>query len=264
MESPVFYKRNEEPIKNKREREPYRYNGEREILSFIKRNEEEPINNKRKEKSSSFGGKKEKKGKKRKPQTKKKRKKGLMSNEGQVEIVVKEDDDRQSIPTHRGIPEANMVDITLITTETEAQQEFIKTEELYRKYKVWENNLESELSMYRANVPPIEETLEMVGFLEMSSEKKEPIDTRFKLSDSLFAAARVEDVKNVFLWLGASVMMEFSLKEARELLENNIKAALSKMETIRDDLKYLRTQIETSEVNKSRIQIKAMQLVKGT
>ena len=40
----------------------------------------------------------------------------------------------------------------------------------------------------------------------------------FGLSEQIFARAHVKDVTSVALWLGADVMLEYPLQEAKELL----------------------------------------------
>ena len=40
----------------------------------------------------------------------------------------------------------------------------------------------------------------------------------FALSEQMYAKARVADVSSVALWLGADVMLEYPLQEAKQLL----------------------------------------------
>ena len=40
----------------------------------------------------------------------------------------------------------------------------------------------------------------------------------FALSEQMYAKARVADVSSVALWLGADVMLEYPLEEAKQLL----------------------------------------------
>ena len=40
----------------------------------------------------------------------------------------------------------------------------------------------------------------------------------FSLSDQVYARAKLRDVDSVGLWLGAGVMVEYSLDEAKKLL----------------------------------------------
>ena len=44
----------------------------------------------------------------------------------------------------------------------------------------------------------------------------------FSLSDSVYARARLADVQAVNLWLGAGVMLEYSLEDAQSLLVSQV------------------------------------------
>lgn len=58
--------------------------------------------------------------------------------------------------------------------------------------------------------------------LMILKEASEDIQTTFLLSDDVYAKARVPPTENVCLWLGANVMLEYSLEDAVELLTNNL------------------------------------------
>ena len=55
------------------------------------------------------------------------------------------------------------------------------------------------------------------------------------------------------MWLGANVMLEYSLEEAEELLTKNLELATQKMSQVEPDLDFLREQITTTEVNMARV-----------
>ena len=79
------------------------------------------------------------------------------------------------------------------------------------------------------------------------------INTRYCLSDSVYARAEIPCDGQVCLWLGANVMVEYSYDEAIELLSTNLATAQRRVEEVEDDLKFLRTQIITTEVNMARL-----------
>lgn len=56
-------------------------------------------------------------------------------------------------------------------------------------------------------------------------EASEEIQTTFLLSDDVYAKARVPPTEKVCLWLGANVMLEYSLEDAVELLTNNLNSS---------------------------------------
>jgi prefoldin subunit 5 len=74
------------------------------------------------------------------------------------------------------------------------------------------------------------------------------------LMDQVFTNARITPkTKNVCLWLGANVMLEYPLPEAEELLLKNRTLAEDKLTQIETDLEFLRSQITTTEVNMARV-----------
>ncbi|CAE7821988.1 VBP1 [Symbiodinium sp. KB8] len=79
------------------------------------------------------------------------------------------------------------------------------------------------------------------------------MDTHFSLSDLVYASAKVEPVDHVCLWLGADVMLEYSLDDAEALLTKNLETAKNKLDQIDEDLDFLRDQTITTEVNVARV-----------
>ena len=55
------------------------------------------------------------------------------------------------------------------------------------------------------------------------------------------------------LLLQANVMLEYNLDDAEALLERNLSAARKSLETVEEDLGFLRDQTTTIEVNMARI-----------
>ena len=121
---------------------------------------------------------------------------------------------------------------------------------------------------FRKKVPEIEQTLNMIKFLQKkkSGEDDEESDdedskadgkkafmTHFPLADSVYGKASIKPVGTVNLWLGANVMLEYSYSEARSLLEENLKKAQDRLRDVNEDLLFLRDMITTSEVNIARM-----------
>ena len=55
------------------------------------------------------------------------------------------------------------------------------------------------------------------------------------------------------LWLGANVMLEYSLDDAEELLKKNKESAEKNVQQIAFDLGYLRDQMTITEVTMARL-----------
>lgn len=79
--------------------------------------------------------------------------------------------------------------------------------------------------------------------------------THYELSDAVYAKACVPLVAEqpVFLWLGANVMLEYSVEEAIALLASNLGMAQKTLAQLVADLAFLKDQMTTSEVNIARV-----------
>lgn len=118
-----------------------------------------------------------------------------------------------------------------------------------------ELNTQRRLSSLESKTPDIAKTLEMVNFLisSHSDSDAEPLETTFELSDTLHARALVPPTKEVYLWLGANVMLSYQLDEAKQLLQEKLDGARKKMAECEEDLDYLREQVTTMEVATARV-----------
>jgi prefoldin subunit 5 len=59
----------------------------------------------------------------------------------------------------------------------------------------------------------------------------------------------VHEDHKVFLWLGAGVLMEYDIKEAKKLLSDKLESVTSQLETAEEDAEFLRNQITVMEVS---------------
>lgn len=112
-----------------------------------------------------------------------------------------------------------------------------KLDDQHAKYKFMEYNLLSKRRRLKSQIPDLKRSLSMIERLET---QKEEFETEFLLSEQVFAKARIPPTDTVCLWLGANVMLEYSLKDARELLEQNIAAASRNLAYVEHDLDFLR------------------------
>ncbi|PKK74730.1 uncharacterized protein OCT59_016392 [Rhizophagus irregularis] len=102
-------------------------------------------------------------------------------------------------------------------------------------------------------IPEISKTLTVVEYLVSKQDSDEPIETTFELNDTLWANATIKSTKTVNLWLGANVMLEYTLQEAKELLENKLDTNQNALKNVLEDLEFLREQVTTMEVNIARV-----------
>lgn len=101
-------------------------------------------------------------------------------------------------------------------------------------------------------LPDIKQTLQAVTFLIQKKAEGAVAATNFCLGDSLYIKANIPPTGKVCLWLGANVMLEYTVEEAKEMLEKNLREAEDREAQINSDLMYLKDQITTTEVNIAR------------
>jgi hypothetical protein len=135
-----------------------------------------------------------------------------------------------------------------------------------------EQNLQRRVVGLKDKLPDIRKTLDTVQFLKarrvcrptpnrtlfifgllsnsfVSGVKQgddDPIETTFELNDTLYAKAEVPPTEEVYLWLGANVMLAYPIDEAEELLESKLKAAKTSLANCEEDLDFLREQVTVS------------------
>ncbi|KAH8294950.1 hypothetical protein KR018_004578 [Drosophila ironensis] len=156
--------------------------------------------------------------------------------------------------TFANIPEAVFlegIDSFMAQPENENCEKVLqRLDEQHGKYRFMAYNLETRRRKLKAQIPDLERSLEMVDVLRTEKEERE---TQFLLSDQVFIKTLVPATKTVYLWLGASVMLEYPLDEAEELLKQNVTAAVSNLKSVEHDQDFLRDQITTTEVNMARV-----------
>ncbi|KAK5172981.1 peptide chain release factor 1 [Saxophila tyrrhenica] len=159
-------------------------------------------------------------------------------------------------PTNpRGIPQAPFVENVSEWVSTRADVEGVlkNFQEMISKYQFMQVNTERRLSGLKDKVPDIQKTLDTVKFLERRKPDAEPLEATFELNDTLYAKANIEETSEVYLWLGANVMLSYPLAEAETLLESKLGTAKSSMSNCEEDLDFLREQITTMEVATARV-----------
>lgn len=110
-------------------------------------------------------------------------------------------------------------------------------DEQHSKYKLMEYSLNARRRKLKIQIPDLAKSLEMIEILREQSENKE---TQFLLSEQVFLKANVAPTEAVYLWLGANVMLEYSLAEAKVLLKQNMDSATQTLECVEHDQDFLR------------------------
>lgn len=136
-------------------------------------------------------------------------------------------------------------------------------DEQHSKYKFMEFNIIARKRRLKQQIPDLAKSLEMIKILK--NQDKE-LDTQILLSEQVFVKTSVPPTKNVCLWLGANVMLEYPLDEAETLLKQNMDSATINLKCLEHDQEFLRDQLTTTEVNMARVfnwDVKKRQLAKA-
>nr|QBH72848.1 prefoldin subunit [Nicoletia phytophila] len=157
-----------------------------------------------------------------------------------------------------GIPEAVFVDdvdvfMSLAENNNNVEQVLKRLDEQHSKYKFMELNLLAKKRRLKSQIPDLERSLEMIKLLKKHQESPTDIETQFLLSEQVFMKAVLPPTDKVCLWLGANVMLEYTLDDASKLLTKNIETARKNLGFVDHDLDFLRDQFTTTEVNMARV-----------
>ncbi|KAK9727365.1 hypothetical protein K7432_001898 [Basidiobolus ranarum] len=155
----------------------------------------------------------------------------------------------------RGIPKAPFIENVdeYISEENTTEVTLRKFQEAVSKYKFMEVNLLQKKKSLEMKIPELKKTLDVIELLLEKKDSDEPLETQFELHETLYANAKIPITDKVNLWLGANVMLEYSVEEAQELISSKLITAKSSLEQANEDALFLRDQITTMEVNIARV-----------
>lgn len=140
-------------------------------------------------------------------------------------------------------------DVEVYMKDKEAEPTIRAVDEKIQKYRFLEINLLQKRSRLRRQLPDFEKSLQCIKLLGT----KEEINTHFLMSSQVYSRARIPPTDSVCLWLGANVLLECPLDEAKALLTKNFDTSMCNLKQIEVDLEFLKDQITTSEVNLARL-----------
>ncbi|KAL9948746.1 hypothetical protein D7B24_008059 [Verticillium nonalfalfae] len=155
----------------------------------------------------------------------------------------------------RGIPTAPFVDKVedYVSTRADVEPTLRNFQEMISKYQFMELNLQKRMGGLNDKIPDIQKTLDSVRFLKLKKDDPEPVETTFELNDTLYAKAKIPPTEEVYIWLGANVMLAYEIDEAESLLESKLSTAKLSLSNCEEDLDFLREQITTMEVAIARV-----------
>ncbi|OAA49630.1 Prefoldin, subunit 3 [Metarhizium rileyi] len=175
-----------------------------------------------------------------------------MANAGKAPALIGND---ETATNPRGIPYAPFVDKVedYVTTRDEVEPTLRSFQEMISKYQFMEMNLQRRMAGLKDKIPEIQKTLDTVRFLKLRKDETEPIETTFELNETLYSRANVPATDEVYIWLGANVMLSYPIDESEALLSSKLATAQTSLSHCEEDLDFLREQITTMEVATARV-----------
>lgn len=119
----------------------------------------------------------------------------------------------------------------------DAEMVLRRLDEQHGKYKMMDYNIASRRRKLKQQIPDLVKSLDMIEVLKKQEEERE---TQFLLSEQVFLKTIVPPTKNVCLWLGANVMLEYPLDEAEVMLRENMETAAVNLKCLEFDQDFLR------------------------
>lgn len=119
------------------------------------------------------------------------------------------------------------------------------------KYESMLNHLAMREMRLAEKIEEISKSIDAIGHL--AAHPQDQLTVQYELGDTMFASARLPAGTKVNLWLGANVMLEYELEDAKKLLGEKLvdnKAVLAK---IKHDQMFVREQITILQVSTSRL-----------
>ena len=153
----------------------------------------------------------------------------------------------------RGVPTMNFIENVDDWIDKFTSEKLLSYINQYlNKYKFMEAQIVKSNEGLNVKVPDIEKCLETIEYLE-KKEKDKPINVDYMVSNNLWAKAEVNIPDSVFLWLGANVMCEYKMDEAKTLLNQNLQNAKNQIKKNNNDLEFIKDQMTVCEVNIARV-----------
>lgn len=142
-------------------------------------------------------------------------------------------------PQYQFILPQDDVDAFMAQPENEGNADKVlrKLDEQHSKYKMMDYNITTRRRKLRQEIPDLVKSLEMIEVLKEQTEERE---TQFLLSEQVFLKTIVPPTKNVCLWLGANIMLEYPLDEAQTMLKSNMDMAATNLKYLEFDHDFLR------------------------
>ncbi|KAL1244297.1 Prefoldin subunit [Trichinella spiralis] len=117
------------------------------------------------------------------------------------------------------------------------------------RYKMIDRHVRQSVERLAEKIVDIKKSLQCCFLLEQKLATSESLITHVTLADNLFSKVSIPPSNRVCIWLGADVMVEFTVKEGIEFLKGELEIAEPRKESLLQKLDFIREQMTTVEVN---------------
>lgn len=126
---------------------------------------------------------------------------------------------------------------------------------LASKYRLMEGSLRNKRDRFQGLHQELDDSLKALAMLSSHAGTTTSIPYTYELGDTLYGHATLPPAaeRNVGLWLGAGVMLEYPLGEARQFLQGKREERAEELRKVEHDLDFIRAQITTTEVTLARL-----------
>ena len=124
---------------------------------------------------------------------------------------------------------------------------------MHDRYKTIEARLAAQKARVKSRLPVLHNTLALIDTIEVRRAKNESMRAHVEIGDNLYTVATVPPTENVALWLGADVLLEYPLAEARATLRENIAEAEKHIDSCTKRMDFVKDQVTMTEVNIARV-----------
>ena len=156
--------------------------------------------------------------------------------------------------TPLGIPAAefypNIEDV--VKTPEEATSLLIQKQQDLKNYKSIEYQLVEKRQRLLKNRPGVQGDLDAVKRIGKMTDQGET-KCQFPLADSLYSTAVLDKTSRVALWLGANLLVEYTLEEAQQIYQESLDSLDKQLKETEEAMMFARNQITVTEVAVTRL-----------
>ena len=133
------------------------------------------------------------------------------------------------------------------------EDKILELQEALRLYKQREQQLLVRKARLRSRLPEIKMALESVLALLEQKDSDDVVYADFELAEHIYAKAALQHVETVNIWLGANVMVEYPLEEAKQLLQQKLDECQQGLKEAEVDMHSTKDSITITEVSIARV-----------